>query len=108
MIAFTERELAFIADQAEAAYIKGTQRLGLDDITVGSAMILDDFKAEVLPLGWQPDETQRHVIYHYCRAFLVFWEDLLADTGTTSDEILHFADIREIVISIQRKQMKAL
>ena len=108
MIRFTDRELAFIADQAEATYIRGSQNFTLDDITVGSAMILDDFRSEVLPKGWQPDEAQRVAIYRYCGAFLAFWDDLLSDEGTTSDDILYYADIREVVISIQRKQMRLL
>jgi hypothetical protein len=106
MTAFSERERSFIEHHSELLYSKGVAEGDLDDVTIGSAMIMDDFKGDNLPEDWQPNEVQRMAVYSYCFGFQEFWGDLIADPDTTPDEILTYADIRDVVFSVQRKLLK--
>ena len=104
MPAFSDIQRTFILNQAEMTY---SALLGEDltPLLVGSCMILDDCKYGKLPEEWTPEPEQREAIYEYCLSFHQFWHDLQRDPDTTSEDILLYGDVREVVIATQRNLM---
>ena len=97
---FTSRQLTFIQHQAEEVYVA---QLGeLNDEVIGAARVLDDVRYNRLPEDWQPDHAQQIWLWDICLAFEAFWRDLLANPNVSSDDIVMFGDVRELVISIRR------
>ena len=100
---FTTRQLTFILNQASDIY---QANLGqLNDQVIGAASILDEVRYDRLPMDWQPDATQQAWLWDFCLTFEAFWQDLLKDPETTSEEVVLFGDVRELVISIRRVLM---
>ena len=104
---FTDIERTFIVNQAEMTY-NSLLGVDLDDLIVGSCMILDDCRYGKLSENWEPNEEQRAAIYEYCISFHNFWHDLQLDPQTTSDDILLYGDVREVVIATQRNLMQVV